>query len=116
MKQYKYIGTTARGDLQVAWTRDIRRILAFPSNRVPGLGTSAASSSEGDGEGEGGEAWLSAEEDTTEPITAKCANPSCNRVRQYEVGCCWDRCCKQGFNTYCREHDEACDRRSNIGQ
>ena len=156
MKQCRYIAVTSTDPSSGSckyicpWTRDIRRILAFPSNRDPSerrpagqsgygshsegrhAGTSSMSflqaaepepehtvgvtPAEGDGEGEGGEAWFSAEEDTTEPITAKCANPSCNRVRQYEVGCCWDRCCKQGFNTYCREHDEACDRRSNIGQ
>ena len=47
MKQYKYIGTTARGDLQVAWTRDIRHILASPSNGDNSEGRPAGQSGHG---------------------------------------------------------------------
>ena len=41
-----------------------------------------------------------------------CALEGCNRARQYEVGCDWDRCCKRCFVTEGQEHDQWCDERA----
>ena len=40
-----------------------------------------------------------------------CALEGCTRPRQYEVGCAWDRCCKECFKTDGREHERGCDLR-----
>ena len=40
-----------------------------------------------------------------------CALEGCTRPRQYEVGCAWDRCCKECFKTDGREHERWCDLR-----
>ena len=38
------------------------------------------------------------------------ATPQCGRQAQYERGCVWDRCCKKGFLTACREHEDWCNK------
>ena len=45
-------------------------------------------------------------------IRGLCALEGCNRARQYEVGCDWDRCCKRCFVTEGEQHDPCCDRRA----
>ena len=37
-----------------------------------------------------------------------CATEGCRRERAYPEGSDWDRCCKRGFITGCRSHDETC--------
>ena len=39
-----------------------------------------------------------------------CATPGCKRERQYEPGCDWDRCCKEGFLTGCQTHEPWCNK------
>ena len=39
----------------------------------------------------------------------KCAHPSCKRVRQYEIGCDWDKCCELCHKHDGTKHTPACD-------
>ena len=41
---------------------------------------------------------------------SQCATPGCQRSGQYPTGCVLDRCCRRGFITECKEHDDWCDR------
>ena len=41
----------------------------------------------------------------------KCAYEECSRIKQYEEGCAWDRCCKECLLTNGELHTEECDAR-----
>ena len=59
--------------------------------------------------------WIR-EEATEEPLSEEpcCANPGCNRARQYETGCQWDCCCKRGSMTDCQQHEPECDEKARV--
>ena len=38
-------------------------------------------------------------DEKTEEVSAACADPDCQRPREYALGCDWDRCCKRGAAT-----------------
>ena len=66
--------------------------------------------------GEDDDGYCSARDASPDPSPVlKCATPGCNRNRQYEEGCEWDRCCKQCLLTDGEIHEPWCRRMGGWG-